>query len=209
MAEVPARGIGSHELRDFFDQRAHKWDSMTMPGTQQRLEGIFARLEIDPAGRVLDIGSGTGILLPFLLNRLDSSGSIVEMDIAAGMLKKGREKESDRRINFVQGDVHRLPFAAGAFNLVLCHNTFPHFADQPEALREMSRVIAGGGRLVISHTMSRETVNRFHQDIGGIVGHDQLPEDNILVKWLEQAGFRWPSIENVPERFLVVAWKGG
>jgi len=208
MAESPAHGIGSHELRDFFDERALKWDSMTTPGTQQRLEGIFTRLEIDPDGRVLDIGSGTGILLPFLLKRLDGSGSIIEMDIAAGMLKKGLEKESDRRIAFVQGDVHSLPFATAAFNLVLCHNTFPHFADQPGALREISRVTAAGGRAVISHSMSREAVNGFHQNIGGIVGRDKLPEDSVLINWLEQAGFRHPSIENVPEWYLTVAWKG-
>jgi ubiquinone/menaquinone biosynthesis C-methylase UbiE len=208
MAEAPVHNVGSHELRDFFDQRAHKWDSMTMPGTNDRIAAILSRLEIDPDGRVLDIGSGTGILLPFLLKRLDVSGSIVEMDIAAGMLKKGREKESDGRIAFVQGDAHSLPFASAAFDLVLCHNTFPHFADKMRALREISRVTAAGGRLVISHTMSREAVNSLHRDIGGVVGHDQLPEDGALVRWLEQAGFRWPSIENVPERYLVVAWKG-
>jgi len=181
---------------------------MTMPGTNERIAGIMSRLEIDPDGRVLDIGSGTGILLPFLLRRLDISGSIVEMDIAAGMLKKGREKESDRRVAFVQGDAHSLPFASAAFDLVLCHNTFPHFADQMRALCEISRVTDAGGRLVISHTMSREAVNSFHRDIGGVVGHDQLPEDGVLAKWLEMAGFRWPSIENVPEWYLVVAWKG-
>ncbi|MEW6141952.1 MAG: class I SAM-dependent methyltransferase [Chloroflexota bacterium] len=208
MAEGPAHGVGSHELRHFFDERAHGWDSLSMPGTKERLEGIFAWLEIDPDGRVLDIGSGTGILLPFLLNRLDVFGSIVEMDIAAGMLKKGQEKESDRRVAFVQGDTHSLPFTTAAFDLVICHNTFPHFADQQRALCEMSRVTTAGGRVVISHTMSREAVNNFHQHIGGIVGHDRLPEDGVLAGWLEEAGFRWPSIEDVSERYLVVAWKG-
>lgn len=208
MAQVPDHHIGSLELRDFFERLADKWDSLTAPGTMESIEGIFARLEIDPAGRVLDIGSGTGILLPFLLQRLDDGGSVVEMDIAGGMLKKCRERVSDRRIAFVQGDVHRLPFRAGAFNLVLCHNTFPHFTDQPESLREMGRVTAAGGRLVISHTMSREAVNSFHHNLGGVVGHDTLPEDDVLVNWLEEGGFRYPSIENVPDRYLAVAWKG-
>lgn len=207
MAEGHARGVSARELRRFFDERAHSWDSMTAPGTEERLNTIFSRLEIIPGCRILDIGSGTGILLPFLLRCLNGSGEVVEMDIAAEMLKTGRRKRSDGTVNFVQGDAHDLPFAPGTFDLVLCHNTFPHFTDKRRALREMSRVTAAGGRVVISHTMGREAVNSLHHQIGGIVGRDRLPEGTVLAGWLEQAGFRRASIEDVPERYLAVAWK--
>ncbi|MCX8126173.1 MAG: methyltransferase domain-containing protein, partial [Dehalococcoidia bacterium] len=187
---------------------AHRWDSMALPETEGRIAGIFARLNIRPGSRVLDIGSGTGVLLPFLLRCLDSSGTVVEMDIAVEMLKRGRQKVPGDRVAFVQGDAHCLPFASDIFDLVICHNTFPHFTDKERALGEMARVTGAGGRVVISHTMSRNAVNDLHRQVGGIVEHDRLPENQVLIDWLRGAGLSRPSIEDTTERYLVVAWKG-
>jgi ubiquinone/menaquinone biosynthesis C-methylase UbiE len=207
MAEIPAYGVDNRQPRDYFDQHAHRWDSMAMPGMAGRLKAIFTRLEINPAGRVLDIGSGTGVILSCLLPRLDGEGRVVEMDIAGVMLQKGAEKSGDGRVSFIQADVHRLPFAAGIFDLVICHNAFPHFSNQALALKEIAGVTARGGRVIISHIMSRDAVNSFHQHIGGVVGHDQLPDEPALRQMMGDAGFSWLSVEDMEERYIAVAWK--
>jgi ubiquinone/menaquinone biosynthesis C-methylase UbiE len=52
-------------------------------------------------------------------------------------------------VTFMQADAEALPFADGSFTAVLCTNSFHHYPNPANALREMSRVLTPAGRLVI------------------------------------------------------------
>ena len=90
-----------------------------------------------------------------------------------------------------QTDAHRLPFAAhrAAFDVVVCHNSFPHFAHQAAALRELGRALAPGGTLLILHDLSRERVNAIHGGAGGAIANDLLPPGEDLHAMLLAAGY--------------------
>jgi ubiquinone/menaquinone biosynthesis C-methylase UbiE len=156
---------------------------------------------------VLDVGSGTGVLLPLLARAIGAKGAIVEMDASAAMLEKARARGVQGNTRFLQADAHAIPQPDASFDVVICNNAFPHFHDKPAALREMARVLRPGGQLVVCHTMSREAVNNLHRAIGGMVAADMLPEDVELRAWLEEAGFREVAIKDAPERYLVMAWR--
>jgi len=177
------------------------------PETRERLAEIIKELAIKPGSRVLDVGTGTGVLLPFLVEAVGPTGSIVALDIAEEMLARARAKNGDRNIEYVLGDITSTPFQEGTFDEIICNNTFPHLRDKSAALREMARILRPGGRVVICHPKSREAVNELHRSIGGVVANDLLPEDGEMQKLLEENGFVQISITNSPERYLVTACK--
>ena len=120
------------------------------------------------------------------------------------MLRRARRRCPDA--DLVQADVHRLPFQrTGVFDLAVCHNSFPHFADMPSALRELARVLAPGGWLLILHDLSREQVNAIHGGAGPPISHDLLPPAEDARGMLLEAGFSDVWVEDTPAHYLAGA----
>lgn len=103
--------------------------------------------------RVLDLAGGTGDIAALLMPRVGERGSIVVGDINAAMLAVGRSRLINRGvvrgIEYAQTDAECLPFANGVFNAVTIAFGLRNVTDQAAALREMKRVLAPGGRVLI------------------------------------------------------------
>ena len=194
------------QQKEYFDRLALSWDSRIMPETLAKLRNIVAELDIKPGSYILDVGSGTGVMVPFLNRAISNLGTIIEVDISARMLAEARSKGLNNT-HFIQADIASIPMPQEVFDLVICYNVFPHFGDKLKALKEIARVIKLNGRLSIFHNMSREAVNNLHQTIGGAVGNDLLPEKFELYQLLTEAGFDSIKLEDNSERYLVVAHK--
>ena len=95
--------------REFFNRLAQNWDSLIGEDTRARLKEILARLGLKPGSRVLDVGSGTGILSSLLQQVLGKEGEIVALDFAEEMLRRARNKGLQGSICQIQADVHALP----------------------------------------------------------------------------------------------------
>jgi len=195
------------QLQGYFDQLAPTWDKEL---TQERLKclGYIVReLGIKPGYYVLDIGSGTGVLLPFLIAELGDEGKIVALDFSAEMLIQAQAKTFPPIVGFAQADVLAIPLADNSVDLAICNSVFPHFNDKVKALKEIARVLRNNGRLVICHTMSRKMMNQLHQSIGGVVANAILPPEFQLRGLIKQAGLKITYFEDGPERYLVIAEK--
>jgi len=195
------------QLREYFDELAPTWDELVTEETRRRIAGIIDRLEIRPRCRVLDVGSGTGILLPFLGTSMRDEGTILAIDISAEMLRQGKRKACPSIVDFAQADAMAIPLADGSVDVAICYSVFPHFYDKISALTEMARVLRETGSLVICHTMSRAMINELHQSIGGIVADHALPDEPELRKQARQAGLTITRYEDRAERYLVIAEK--
>ena len=195
------------QLQEYFDQLAPTWDKELTRERLNCLGNIVRELGIKPGYYVLDIGSGTGALLPFLIAELGDEGKIVALDFSAEMLGQAQAKNFPPIVGFAQADVLAIPLADNSVDLAMCNSAFPHFDDKVKALKEIARVLRNNGRLVICHTMSREMLNRLHQSIGGIVAGDLLPDESQLRGLIKQAGLRVTHFEDGPERYLVIAEK--
>ena len=106
--------------------------------------------ELIPAGaRVLDCAAGTG---EFSLAAAKRAGSVLCTDLSLPMLDKARKKAKKQgisNITFAQRDITALPDPDGAFDAVIAGNVL-HLLDDPEpAVRELWRVTAPGGRLIL------------------------------------------------------------
>ena len=96
--------------------------------------------------RVLEAGCGTGYF-SWLLQR-DRHWPMISMDISPEGLRYAREAGVERA---VQGDATRIPFASGAFDLVLSIDVLPHLNPGTEraAASEMARTLCAGGLIVV------------------------------------------------------------
>jgi ubiquinone/menaquinone biosynthesis C-methylase UbiE len=195
------------QLQKYFDQLAPTWDKELTPERLKCLGNIVRELGIKPGYHMLDIGSGTGVLLPFLITELGGEGRIVALDFSADMLVQARAKNFPPMVVFAQADVLAIPLADNSVDMAICNSAFPHFGDKVKALKEIARALKNNGRMVICHTMSREMLNRLHQSVGGIVANDLLPDEFQLRALTKQAELKITRFEDNPERYLVIAEK--
>jgi len=196
------------QLKKYFDQLASTWDKELTQDRLNCLNNIIKELNIKPGYCVLDLGSGTGILLPFLIAELGDEGKIVALDFSAEMLCQAKAKNFQPIVDFAQADVLAIPLADNSVELAICNSVFPHFDDKVGALKEIARVLRNNGRLVICHTMSRAMINQLHRSIGGVVVHHLLPLEFQLKELMKQAGLRVTRFEDSPKRYLVISEKG-
>jgi len=193
--------------QEYFDQLAPTWDKELTPERLQRLASIVKELGIKPGDYVLDIGSGTGVLLPFLITAVGDEGKIVALDFSAEMLVQAQTKNFPPMVGLAQADVVAIPLADNSVDLAICNSAFPHFSDKGKALKEIARVLRDNGRLVICHTMSRAMLNQLHRSVGGVIAHDLLPDESQLRRLIKQAGLKITHFEDSSERYLVIAEK--
>ena len=195
------------QLQEYFDQLAPTWDKELTRERLKCLGNIVRELGIKPGYYVLDIGSGTGVLLPFLITEVGNEGKIVALDFSAEMLVQAQAKNFPPIVGFAQADVLAIPLADNSVDMAICNSAFPHFGDKVKALKEIARALKNNGRMVICHTMSREMLNRLHQSVGGIVANDLLPDEFQLRALAKQAELKITRFEDNPERYLVIAEK--
>lgn len=195
------------ELQAYFNAKAEHWDKLLTEEVMSRLKEFVQRLGIKRGAKVLDVGTGTGVLIPFLAEAAGPSGKVTAMDFAVEMLAVARQKYPWPQVQFLEAGVTAIPLPAESFDEVICNSAFPHFNDQPQSAREMYRVVKTDGRVAVFHPHSRDYINELHKSLGGAVGNDLLPDDEIMRAIFTAAGFKDITIEDVPGRYLLTAWK--
>jgi len=193
--------------REYFNSKAAIWDSLATPEERDKLESIIKGLNLSPGGTVLDVGCGTGILIPYLLAAVGPAGRVAALDIAETMLKQAKSKGFPANVAFICADVMGIPFPAATFDEVICNSAFPHFPQKPEALKEMARVTKPGGRVIICHPAARETINNLHSSLGGVVAGDQIPSRKEMVALLAAAGLVNIEVNGGPDYYLALGAK--
>jgi len=178
--------------REFFEDLAPRWDSMHGPEREAKLRVLIERFRKvwADARSILDLGTGTGALLP-VIERAFPLVSLRAVDLAHAMLIRAHSRNGVAGL--ANADARWLPFAPTSFDVVICHATFPHFSDKPATLRELRRTLRPGGMLLILHDSSREQVNAIHRRAGGAIASDILPraaETRALLAAAGQATLR-------------------
>jgi SAM-dependent methyltransferase len=114
-------------------------------------EDLMEVTELRPGERVLDVACGTGIVARLAAERVGAEGTIAGVDLNPGMLAVARAVTPPHTaIAWHQGNAESLPLPDEAFDVVVCQLGLQFVADKPAALREMRRVLAPGGRLIVS-----------------------------------------------------------
>lgn len=172
---------------NFFNQLAERWDDLRS-ADHDKITVLVAMIGIEEGDSILDVGSGTGVLLPFLKQAAGESGQITAIDFAANMLALAAAKHQHLSgISYVTGDI--LSFEPKqAFDKIVCFNFFPHINDKPAFLTKMKTLLKPGGALIIMHDLSRQAVNAIHRT-SDVVKNDRLPASEKVAEMLQLAGY--------------------
>ena len=192
--------------RKYFNEKAVIWDEQVSEKDMKKLERMARRLDIKPGSIVLDVGTGTGVFLPFLLSSIGNNGQLIAMDFAEEMLKMARTKNLNGNVHYLCADVSNIPRNDEIFDCAVCYSSFPHFQDKLKALTEIHRVTRNGGILFICHTSSRDMINGIHREIP-VVRNDMIPDADEMRELLLTAGFTDIKIEDNEESYLSRARK--
>jgi demethylmenaquinone methyltransferase/2-methoxy-6-polyprenyl-1,4-benzoquinol methylase len=150
-----------HDVARMFDGVAKRYDltNTVLSFAQDRRWRRRTRqvLQLAPGDRVLDLAAGTGVST---IDLADAGAKAVACDFSLGMLRAGRGVRKRRHLPFVAGDATCLPFRDGVFDAATISFGLRNVSDVPAALRELSRVVRPGGRLVVCE-FSRPTWRPF------------------------------------------------
>lgn len=156
-------------IRTLFDESANRYARDIAPVLAPLAADFVAYVAPRPTDRALDAGSGTGLVARLLAPYVRR---VTGLDLSGGSLRAARQVPALANVRYVQGDITRPPFPAGAFSLVVA--CFGLNATDPEhSLRALRRLIAPGGRLAIQEWGPLPPLDRAFSDVLA----DHLPDD--------------------------------
>jgi SAM-dependent methyltransferase len=101
-------------------------------------------LQVPRGSRVLEVGSGLGILAAAVADA--AAAPVTGVEFAWPQLAQARAHHG---VRFIQGDAHRLPLPDAAFDLVYARYVLEHVHDPMQVLAEMRRVLRPGGAVAV------------------------------------------------------------
>jgi ArsR family transcriptional regulator len=174
----------SARTRSFFDSVGPEWDALRKVFNDDTLRArAIARL-VAPDLVVTDVGTGTGVLATELA-RLGLR--VIAVDNSARMLEAARanlEREGVAGVELREGEVGDLPLADAEVDAALAHMVLHYLPSPAEAVREMARVVAPGGSVVVVDFVKHQH-EWMRQELG--VHWLGFAEDEVA-GWFEDAG---------------------
>ena len=176
--------------RWFFDIWSRFYDAPLVQRLTYRPEhdAVLRGLRGAGSGQVLDVACGTGLLATRM--RRELGARVVGCDFSRGMLAQAAQQR--RADALVQGSALALPLAPGRFDAVVSTEAFHWFPDQAQALDEFFRVLAPGGRLLVSLVNPPLAVmGSVAHRVSRLVGEPaRWPTRGQMRELFEAAGFR-------------------
>lgn len=187
---------------DFFNRIAPVWDSMEVKSTSEKVREILDIVKIATGSKVLDLGTGTGVLLPFLSARVGENGMVVGVDFSEGMLDVARGKVGRlRNVELMCRDFESEDID-GRFDVIMMYCVYPHLHRPVETLNKLKdRNLNTRGRIIIGFPSDEHFINAIHGERK--VESDMLPAARDLADRFDAVGFCARVLAYSPDIYLV------
>jgi arsenite methyltransferase len=169
---------------------------LTPDVVEQRAQ-VLQALELTAGERVLDIGSGPGLLAYDMAVAVGEKGRVCGIDVSGAMLAMAGKRCAEQRwTEFRTADATRIPYPDGSFDAAVSTQVYEYVSDIPAALAELHRILTPGGRAVILdtdygsliiHTEDAARMSRVLSAWDKHFLHGHLPR--VLTRQLREAGF--------------------
>lgn len=151
------------EVAAYFNERAGKWDESGCSGESRVQGAVLSLVDLKPGDTVLDLGCGTGVMVPFYLTA--KAGKIVAVDVSEKMVERAREKfGGEPSVELRASDALSLD-EGERFDAAVIYNAYPHFPDKLALVEKVYRLLKPSGRFVVAHGSGKDAINRHHEAV--------------------------------------------
>ena len=185
----------------FDDQTSRRLEVLySTPDVVNQRRETLRLLAPQPGERILDVGSGPGLLVAEMAELVGAGGHVTGIDIADSMIALSKERFGDSsladRMTFLKADAAVLPFDDASFHAAVSVQVYEYIDDVDAALAELRRVLVPGGRALILdtdwdsivwNTADETLMARVISAWTGRFAHPHLPR--TLSRRLRDAGF--------------------
>jgi ubiquinone/menaquinone biosynthesis C-methylase UbiE len=120
------------------------------PDIVKQREIVISTLNLQPNSRILDIGSGPGLLIEDMAKTVDQRGLICGIEISAPFIALSQERCSHlSQVEIREGDATSLPYSNEEFNVAVSTQVYEYIKDIDGCLKEIFRILKPGGRATI------------------------------------------------------------
>ena len=198
------------KAREFWSVRARGYEQLEWAGREGYLQPLIAAGDFQLTDRVLDVGTGTGIvahaIAPFV-------AKVVGVDISPDMLARAQELQATNEV-FEEGEAGRLHFPDNCFDKVVARMIFHHLIKSGnQAMCECYRVLRPGGMIILSEgvppacsledwytrmfALKEERLTFFEKDLVALMNSGGFNVEQILIhvspqvsigNWLQNSG---------------------
>lgn len=186
---------------DFFSNVVHLFETPLPEGVPERLEKIVASAKINKGNVVLDVGSGTGILVP-LIQSYDPQ-KIFACDLSSAML--ARLKAQYTYAETILSDVKDLTLQDSSIDVVFMNACYSNIADKGATFANINRMMKIGGRMVVSHPMGKSFIGLLKEKAPFPM--DDFPGRAEAETLFEPYGFEIGKFIDEPKLYILVAIK--
>lgn len=168
------------EIAAYFDERADSWDESGCSGESRVQGAVLSLVDLKPGDTVLDLGCGTGVMVPFYLTA--KAGKIVAVDVSEKMVERAREKfGGEPSVELRASDALSLD-EGERFDAAVIYNAYPHFPDKLALVEKVYRMLKPSGRFVVAHGSGKDAINRHHEAVAAGVscGLRAASEESVL-----------------------------
>ena len=187
----------------FFDKIAPVWDDNEVLSTPQKVNFILDFMDIQSGQHILDLGTGTGVLLPFLAHRIGETGKITAVDYSEGMLQRAKEKFSDLNPSpqFLKLDFENENIP-GEYHRIILYCVYPHLHSPIETLKWLLKVnLKEDGEIFVAFPCGPDFINNIHKERHS--DSDALPSASELAKILRSNGIKADVILDDEKGYIV------
>jgi SAM-dependent methyltransferase len=163
--------VGDQSMADLYDKY---W----VPAALDVFARELAR-RVEPGTRVLDLGTGTGLVAGYACERVGPGGDVTGLDPTPDLLQAARAQQfSGAHVRWMEGSGEEMPFEDAYFDSVLCHQGLQYVTDREATFSEIQRVLKPGGRLHagVWSSADRQRAFGFVEDsLASHIGAEQKP----------------------------------
>ena len=195
--------------KTYFNEQANTWDErFCTPNLSSFFEKLVPQFGLEPGQNILDVGTGTGVLIPYLIQAVGPAGSVTAIDYSEKMIQICKTKHSHlKNVSVELKNIEEDALPTESFDAASCFGLLPHLENKQKALQNINHLLKAGGTLIIAHALSSEELKAHHNNASSVVVHDVLPEEAEMKQLLEQTGFTEISIKDEPGCYLCLAHK--
>jgi SAM-dependent methyltransferase len=187
--------------RKLFDELYHLFEPPLPEGVPERMEKIVASAHIAPGDMVLDVGSGTGILVSLI--RKYAPGAVYACDLSEAMLEK--LKSNYPFVETLLSDVRDLALPDCSMDVVFINACYPNIVDKAGAFLNIARMMKRFARMVISHPLGKSFIHHIKEEVPFPL--DDFPDKTEAENLLGPFGFSIKEFIDQPELYILVAIK--